>query len=293
MLPAINDTIDGVSPLITNFAKFTKENPEVVKNIVGTAGALLGLKMTTLAARYAINGLRTVWTVGKIAGTAFSFAVKTQTYSLARQKAFMLASAAATKISTAATKAGTAAQWLLNAALTANPIGIIIVGLGAAATAMYALYQTCEPVRKAFDWVFSGIASFVKEIWDGIVMLWNGLKSLGQAVGLIDEDKDIDLTVNKNLSEKLSPAADAVANPFSVFSASAAAEDFISQPEYRQNFSNAQDMQISVPMTFNVQGLDQNEFRRQMEHARPDIEEIIRKVMEKIAHQKARINFAN
>lgn len=293
LLPAINDTIAGVSPLITNFAKFTKENPEVVKNIVGTAGALLGLKMTTLAARYAINGLRTVWTVGKIAGTAFSFAVKTQTYSLARQKAFMLASAAATKISTAATKAGTAAQWLLNAALTANPIGIIIVGLGAAATAMYALYQTCEPVRKAFDWVFSGIASFVKEIWDGIVMLWNGLKSLGQAVGLIDEDKDIDLTVNKNLSEKLSPAADAVANPFSVFSASAAAEDFISQPEYRQNFSNAQDMQISVPMTFNVQGLDQNEFRRQMEHARPDIEEIIRKVMEKIAHQKARINFAN
>lgn len=293
LLPAINDTIAGVSPLITNFAKFTKENPEVVKNIVGTAGALLGLKMTTLAARYAINGLRTVWTVGKIAGTAFSFAVKTQTYSLARQKAFMLASAAATKISTAATKAGTAAQWLLNAALTANPIGRIIVGLGAAATAMYALYQTCEPVRKAFDWVFSGIASFVKEIWDGIVMLWNGLKSLGQAVGLIDEDKDIDLTVNKNLSEKLSPAADAVANPFSVFSASAAAEDFISQPEYRQNFSNAQDMQISVPMTFNVQGLDQNEFRRQMEHARPDIEEIIRKVMEKIAHQKARINFAN
>ena len=158
---------------------------------------------------------------------------------------------------------------------------------------MYALYQTCEPVRKAFDWVFSGIASFVKEIWDGIVMLWNGLKSLGQAVGLIDEDKDIDLTVNKNLSEKLSPAADAVANPFSVFSASAAAEDFISQSEYRQNFSNAQDMQISVPMTFNVQGLDQNEFRRQMEHARPDIEEIIRKVMEKIAHQKERISFAN
>lgn len=328
LLPAINDTIAGVSPLITNFAEFAKENPEVVKNIVGTAGALLGLKMTTLAARYAINGLRTVWTVGKIAGTAFSFAVKTQTYSLVRQKAFMLASAAATKASTAAqwagrnaayafslvtskqtyslaaqkaamlaastaTKAGTAAQWLLNAALTANPIGIIIVGLGAAAAAMYALYQTCEPVRKAFDWVFSGIASFVKEIWDGIVMLWNGLKSLGQAVGLIDEDKDIDLTVNKNLSEKLSPAADAVANPFSVFPASAAAEDFISQPEYRQNFSNAQDMQISVPMTFNVQGLDQNEFRRQMEHARPDIEEIVRKVMEKIEHQKARINFAN
>ncbi len=328
LLPAINDTIAGVSPLITNFAEFAKENPEVVKNIVGTAGALVGLKMTTLAARYAVNGLHTVWTVGKGTALAFSFATKTQTYSLAAQKVVMMASVSATKASTAAqwagrnaayafslvtskqtyslaaqkaamlasstaTRASTAAQWLLNAALTANPIGIIIVGLGAAAAAMYALYQTCEPVRKAFDWVFSGIASFVKEIWDGIVMLWNGLKSLGQAVGLIDEDKDIDLTVNKNLSEKLSPAADAVANPFSVFPASAAAEDFISQPEYRQNFSNAQDMQISVPMTFNVQGLDQNEFRRQMEHARPDIEEIVRKVMEKIAHQKERISFAN
>lgn len=290
LLPAINDTIAGVSPLITNFAEFAKKNPEVVKNIVGTAGAFIGFRMTTLAAMYVFNGLRTAWAMGKFAVTALQMAVNRQTYSLAAHKAVTLASAMAAK------KAA-AGQLILNSVMNANPIARVISLLGMAGAAMYALYQTCELVRNVFDWVFSGIAGGIQTVWEKLQMLCGAAKKVAQAIGIIDEDKDVDFFATQNTTslagEKLTPAAVAVANPFSVFPASAAAENFISQPEYRQNFSNAQDMQISVPMTFNVQGLDQNEFRRQMEHARPDIEEIIRKVMEKIAHQKERISFAN
>ncbi len=329
LLPAINDTIAGVSPLITNFAEFAKENPEVVKNIVGTAGALVGLKMTTLAARYAVNGLHTVWTVGKGTALAFSFATKTQTYSLAAQKVVMMASVSATKASTAAqwagrnaayafslvtskqtyslaaqkaamlasstaTRASTAAQWLLNAALTANPIGIIIVGLGAAAAAMYALYQTCEPVRNAFDWVFTGIAGFVRTVWEKLQMLCGAAKSVAEWLGLIDEDAEVDVTENKTIETSAIPAgnaANAVAKPMPVFPASVASEEFINYSTNQQTI--VQPAQISIPMNFDVQGLDEREFRRQMENARPDFEEIVKRVMEKVSHEKARISFAN
>ncbi len=329
LLPAINDTIAGVSPLITNFAEFAKENPEVVKNIVGTAGALVGLKMTTLAARYAVNGLHTVWTVGKGTALAFSFATKTQTYSLAAQKVVMMASVSATKASTAAqwagrnaayafslvtskqtyslaaqkaamlasstaTRASTAAQWLWNVALTANPIGIIIVGLGAAAAAMYALYQTCEPVRNAFDWVFTGIAGFVRTVWEKLQMLCGAAKSVAEWLGLIDEDAEVDVTENKTIETSAIPAgnaANAVAKPMPVFPASVASEEFINYSTNQQTI--VQPAQISIPMNFDVQGLDEREFRRQMENARPDFEEIVKRVMEKVSHEKARISFAN
>lgn len=287
LLPAINDTIAGVSPLITNFAEFAKDNPVLIKNLIGTAGALVGLKMTTLAARYAVNGLHTVWTVGKGTALAFSFATKTQTYSLAAQKAAMLAASTATR-------ASTAAQWLWNVALTANPIGIIIVGLGSAAAAMYALYQTCEPVRNAFDWVFTGIAGFVRTVWEKLQMLCGAAKSVAEWLGLIDEDAEVDVTENKTIETSAIPAgnaANAVAKPMPVFPASAASEEFINYSVNQQTI--VQPAQISIPMNFDVQGLDEREFRRQMENARPDFEEIVKRVMEKVSHEKARISFAN
>lgn len=329
LLPALNETMDGVGPFISDFAKFAKDNPVLIKNLIGTAGALVGLKMTTLAARYAVNGLHTVWTVGKGTALAFSFATKTQTYSLAAQKVVMMASVSATKASTAAqwagrnaayafslvtskqtyslaaqkaamlasstaTRASTAAQWLWNVALTANPIGIIIVGLGAAAAAMYALYQTCEPVRNAFDWVFTGIAGFVRTVWEKLQMLCGAAKSVAEWLGLIDEDAEVDVTENKTIETSAIPAgnaANAVAKPMPVFPASVASEEFINYSTNQQTI--VQPAQISIPMNFDVQGLDEREFRRQMENARPDFEEIVKRVMEKVSHEKARISFAN
>lgn len=297
LLPAINDTIGAVSPLITGFAEFAKENPEVIKYTVGTAGALLGVKMAGLACMYAVNGLRSVYTMAKTASLAFSLVTNRQTFSIAAQKAVMLASTATTKTMATVTKSVTAAQLLLNAAFKANPIGFIVSALGMAGAAMYALYQTCEPVRNAFDWVFGGIASFIQSCWEKLQGFIGAAKSVAEWLGLIDEDAEITLTENKKIETSAIPvgnAAGAVAKPMPVFPASEASEKYISQLEAaNQSFSNVQNTQISIPMSFTVQGLDEKEFRRQMENARPDFEEIVKRVMEKVSHQKARISFAN
>lgn len=290
LLPALNSSLDSVAPLISGFADFAAENPVLMKYLVGTAGALLGVKMAGLACMYAVNGLRSVWTMGKFAATALQMAVNRQTYSMAAHKAVTLASAMAAK------KAA-AGQLILNAVMKANPIARVISLLGMAGAAMYALYQNSETVRNAVNFVFESIAGYYQWLWEKLQSLCGAAKSVAKWLGLIDEDAEITLTENKTIETNAVPAgnaANAVVKPMPVFPASEASEKYISQLETaNQSFSNVQNTQISIPMNFEVQGLDEREFRRQMEYVRPDFEEIIKRVMEKVSHEKARISFAN
>lgn len=307
LLPALNSAMDGIGPFVSGFADFAENNPALMKAVVGTAGALVGLKLAALTGMLTVNALRRAVAAGQMVKLGYMVATRKTTLSLAAEKVAMLASAGASNATTAslavqktamlsatgATRSVTAAQWGLNVAMTANPIGLIVTGLGMAAAAMYALYQTCEPVRNAFDWVFGGIAGLIQSLWEKLKMLWGAAKKIGQTLGLIDDDAEVKLSTTLTAqSSGISSAAGAVSNPMPVFPAAFAAQDFVSSDTV-QNVSNAQNMQISVPMQFTVQGLDEREFIRQMENARPDIEEIIKKVMEKVQHQKARINFAN
>jgi predicted nucleic acid-binding protein len=54
----------------------------------------------------------------------------------------------ATEGGAAATKSMTAVQWALNAAMEANPIGLIIAGVAILVAALVVLWNHCEPVRK-------------------------------------------------------------------------------------------------------------------------------------------------
>ena len=84
----------------------------------------------------------------------------------------------------------TVAQWALNAAMTANPIGIIVVAIGALiaiATALWMNWDSiCAWCKQAFQSVAdffvnigSSIASFFSNMWTGIkdtaMSIWNGI----------------------------------------------------------------------------------------------------------------------
>lgn len=68
-----------------------------------------------------------------------------------------LAHTVATSAVTAATTVYTAAQWLLNAALTANPIGIIVVALAGLAAGLIYAYQHSEEFRAAVDGMWAAV----------------------------------------------------------------------------------------------------------------------------------------
>ena len=77
----------------------------------------------------------------------------------------ILAANAAIRIWTLGTQIATAAQFLWNAALTANPLGLIVVGIAAVIAIIAILYTKFEGVRKVVDNVFG----FIKEAVIGTV----------------------------------------------------------------------------------------------------------------------------
>lgn len=72
----------------------------------------------------------------------------------------------------ASLKAATAAQWLLNAAMRANPIGLVIGLLAGAGLALGALWQRSETFRNIVTGAFDMVRAGAGKLGDGITWLW-------------------------------------------------------------------------------------------------------------------------
>ena len=84
-----------------------------------------------------------------------------------------------------ATAAWTAAQWLLNAALTANPIGLVIIGVAALAAAIVVAYRRSETFRNIIDKVGTVLQQIASSAIPYLTTAWHGVST---AVGyLIDK----------------------------------------------------------------------------------------------------------
>jgi len=71
-----------------------------------------------------------------------------------------------------ALRAGTGAMWALNFALTANPIGAVIVAVAALAAGLVYLYNNSETVRNAINSLIDTMANFLKSIPQTFSKLW-------------------------------------------------------------------------------------------------------------------------
>ena len=120
--------------------------------------------------------------------------------SLARQAASWVAEAAAKVASTAATvahtavtKASAAAQWLLNAALSANPIGLVVIAIAGLVAALVVAYKKSETfrnivnaawgaIKKAAVAVFGFVAKYIKTWVDIIRAVLGKVKAVADSV---------------------------------------------------------------------------------------------------------------
>ncbi|WP_304113648.1 tape measure protein [Mycolicibacterium bacteremicum] len=94
----------------------------------------------------------------------------------------------ATLAAAAASKVAAAAQWLWNAALTANPIGLIIAGVVAAGVAIWAFFTKTETGRKLWDKIWTGIKTTVSTVWNWLkTTLANAWTQIGPSVMKIGE----------------------------------------------------------------------------------------------------------
>ncbi|MCQ4119890.1 hypothetical protein [Rhodococcus tibetensis] len=101
-----------------------------------------------------------------------------------RTAASFVISRGAMVATTIATGAMTAAQWLLNAALSANPIGIIIVAVAALAAGLIYFFTQTEIGRQIISAAWSGIQAAISFAWESVIkpifdLWWAGMQEIG------------------------------------------------------------------------------------------------------------------
>lgn len=129
LLPDVAD----VTAKIAVFTDFLAKHTTIAKIAVGVIGTL-GFTLLAVAAATKIAAASTaLWSV-------------------------------ATKAAAVVSKAFTAAQWLLNAALDANPIGIVVLALAALGVALVEAWKHSETFRRIVTDTWNGIKSAVQTV---------------------------------------------------------------------------------------------------------------------------------
>lgn len=164
---AINSLSDGTKRLIAGVAL-----------VAAAIGPLLMVAGKLIAAYRAFIIIQAALSAGW-AGQAVAAGASTAAF-IANQAALVAASVA--------TKAASVAQWLLNAALTANPIGIVIVAIGALVAAIVWMVKNWDKViakiKEAWEWVknfFSGTKAEAASAADGIKKVTDETNKASQA----------------------------------------------------------------------------------------------------------------
>src|SRR5688572_10113358 len=64
-------------------------------------------------------------------------------------------------VASAVTKTWAAMQWLLNAAMTANPIGLVVVGIAALTAGVIIAYKKSETFRNGVNAAWAALKKFI------------------------------------------------------------------------------------------------------------------------------------
>lgn len=136
----------------------------------GSLGALSGgLEAAGFpGAAAGLQGIATAADAASGAGGILNLVLESQAVANAKNKAASIASAAATKAQAAASRVAAAGQWLLNAALSANPVGLVVVAVAALVAGFVLAYQKSETFRKIVDGAMAGAKTAVQFVVDKV-----------------------------------------------------------------------------------------------------------------------------
>jgi hypothetical protein len=195
LMPALSQVMQNLAPILPSlvdsfrpWATITAAIAPHLATIVGHLGPLAPLILGVALAAKAIGGAMLVWNVAMAAASiaqglfvaatgGSTVSLGTNTIALAAHRVGMVAGAAATGIVTGAT-------WLFNAALNANPIGLIVLALAGLVAGIVLAYKNSETFRNIVQAAWSGIKTVVSAVWDWIsTTLWPGIKAAFQGIG--------------------------------------------------------------------------------------------------------------
>lgn len=151
LIPAMKVATGLLTRAATAVQNFTERYPNLSKWIVLITAGLISFKVAAIALGYAFTFVRGAW-------LSTVLVAKTLNVWMTLLRTNSIKMAASQKTAAAGAKLMAAAQWLLNSALLANPIGLVVAGIAALVAAGVALYKYWDVV-----------AAFFKGVWDGFV----------------------------------------------------------------------------------------------------------------------------
>jgi len=101
-------------------------------------------------------------------GEGLNLIMNLQAAAFIKAKVQSAAYAVQQKVVAAATKAWAAVQWLLNAALSANPIGLVVVAIVALVAGLVLAYKKSETFRKIVNAAFGVVKKAVDKVVDAV-----------------------------------------------------------------------------------------------------------------------------
>jgi phage-related protein len=196
MVPAIQT----LNPLLVALAGFLSENMSWIGPL---AGVVVGLAAAFKAYSAAATAVAAVQTVLNSAMLASVVGWLRNTAAIVANRIALVAGAVAMGVVRAATIAWTAVQWLLNVALSANPIGLVVLAIAALVAGIIYAYKNSETFRNivqatwaaikvaisaVVNWItgtvwpslqeaWQQLASGAKTLWGWIKTAWNGIKT--------------------------------------------------------------------------------------------------------------------
>lgn len=178
LLPAINTTLAAFAPMALGLAQWMQANEGLVTTVVAIIAAMIAFKIAAIAGAYAFTFLKGAW----LAGQAVLFTLRT---AWMLHTGALVAGTAASRTAVVVSKALTAAQWLMNAAMSANPIGLLVVAIVGLIAAGLLLWRNWDQVVAGGKMLWSGFVTWLGSLWSGFVAwlgsLWSGIKAMASS----------------------------------------------------------------------------------------------------------------
>jgi len=200
LIDGIGGVAGAVSPVVATLAGGLQPALAAVQGaLAAVAGAIptpvlqgLAIVLGVITAAMVAQALATAaWSAAQAAAAIvtglFATTVNAETGATERgviarvaHNAAVVASTVVHGIAVAATAAWTAAQWLLNAALNANPIGLVVIAIALLIAGLVLAWKHSETFRDAVTGAFNAIRDVVGAVigWlaDAVPAAWNAVK---------------------------------------------------------------------------------------------------------------------
>jgi TP901 family phage tail tape measure protein len=176
----VSNSISVLSVVVAFLAKHLDTLAKILPELVV---AFAAFRVAQAAANVASLAELPIRTAQILSNFALARAMKANTAQLAIQTGTQDASTAATKggvvatiasrvaslAAAAASKAWAAGQWVLNAALSANPIGIVVVAIAGLVAGLIIAYKKSETFRSICQKAFQAVAAAGRWMWNNVL----------------------------------------------------------------------------------------------------------------------------